>query len=125
MKNRTISTIVPGLLLAAFLPLHADPQKEIVIKHVDQAPSEASGEKEPVTYLGVETMPVTPALSAQLGLPEDTGLVVTRVMAASPAKTVLQPNDILTKFENQILIDMHQLRVLVRGKKEGDEVLLT
>jgi hypothetical protein len=125
MKNRIISVILPGLLLAAFLPLHADQPKEIIVKHVDQGPPEDAGEKESVTYLGVETMPVSRTLSAQLGLPEDTGLVVMRVMNGSPATAALQKNDILTKFDNQILIDMHQLRVLVRGKKEGDEVSLT
>jgi serine protease Do len=125
MKNRIISTILPGLLLATLLPLHADQQKEIVIKHKEPGSPEAAGEKEPVTYLGVETTPVSRTLAAQLGMPEDTGLVVTRVMNGSPATTVLQQHDILTKFDNQILIDMHQLRVLVRGKKEGDEVLLS
>ncbi len=125
MKNRIISSIVPGLLLATLVPLRADQPKEIIIKHVDQGPAEDAGEKESITYLGVETMPVSRTLSAQLGLPEDTGLVVMRVMKDSPATAALQKNDILTKFENQILIDMHQLRVLVRGKKEGDEVSLT
>src|SRR5438445_6856304 len=39
-----------------------------------------SGEKEIVAFLGVDTAPVSPTLSAQLGLPEGSGLVVNHLM---------------------------------------------
>jgi len=81
--------------------------------------------KEKVAYLGVETMPVGRTVSTQLGLPRDTGLVVRRVADNSPASSLLKEHDILTKFEDQILVDMHQLSVLVRSRKAGDEVKLT
>lgn len=85
----------------------------------------AKREMENVTYLGVTTASVSPALSAQLGLPKEVGLVVTRVAPDSPAAAVLKEHDILTKLDDQILIDTHQLSVLVRARQEGDDVTLT
>ena len=84
-----------------------------------------AGVKEKVTYLGVETAPMNRTLGAQLGLPRDTGLIVTSVMEKSPAAEALQDDDVLTRIDDQILIDTHQLSVLVRARKEGDEVKLT
>lgn len=82
-------------------------------------------EMETVTFLGVQTSPVGPTLGAQLGLAKDHGLVVAEVVPESPAAAVLQPHDILLKFNDQLLIDIRQLSVLVRGAKAGDEVILT
>jgi len=82
-------------------------------------------EMETVTFLGVQTSPVGPTLGAQLGLAKDHGLVVVEVVPESPAAAVLQPHDILLKFNDQILIDIRQLSVLVRSAKAGDEVALT
>ena len=80
--------------------------------------------KEPVTFLGVETVPASPTLVAQLGLAEGTGLVVTNVVADSPAARILKEHDILVKLDDQLLIDVRQLAVLVRNHKEGDEIIL-
>lgn len=85
----------------------------------------AEGEKESVTYLGVWASTVPAALSAQLGLPRDTGLVVGQVAPKSPVADVLKEHDILLRFDDQILIDPRQLSVLVRNHQEGDEVTLT
>ena len=82
-------------------------------------------EKEQVTFLGVETAPVSRTLAAQLGLGRDTGLVVTRISEDSPAAAVLKEDDIITKLDDQILVNQQQLGVLVRARKEGDEVKLT
>ena len=84
-----------------------------------------AGVKEKVTYLGVETAPMQRTLGAQLGLPKDTGLIVTNVMEKSPAAEALKDDDVLTRIDDQILIDTHQLSVLVRAKNEGEEVRLT
>ena len=81
--------------------------------------------KEPVTFLGVETMPASPTLVAQLGLAEGTGLVVTNVVPDSPATSVLKEHDVLVKLDDQLLIEVRQLAVLVRNHKEGDEITLT
>jgi hypothetical protein len=85
----------------------------------------SSGEKENVTFLGVETGPVPAVVVAQLGLAEGQGLVVNHVVPDSPAASALKQHDILLKFDDQILIEQRQLSVLVRGRKEGEEVTLT
>ncbi len=97
------------------------PNRHVIITKADQKPVE----KEKVTYLGVQTAPVGRALAAQLGLPRDTGLVITDVSKDSPAEAVLKEHDILTKLDDQILIDQRQLGVLIRARKEDDEVTLT
>ncbi len=84
-----------------------------------------AGEKETVTFLGVVTSPVSATLSAQLGLPNGSGLVVGHVDENSPAATALKEHDILLKLDDQQLVDQHQLSVLIRQHKEGDEVTLT
>lgn len=109
-------------------------QKEITIRRVEKdgphdhpamAPGDDKMEKEKVTFLGVETAPVNRTLAAQLGLSRDTGLVVVRVSEKSPAAEVLKEDDVLTKLDDQILVNQPQLGVLVRSRKEGDEVRLT
>jgi hypothetical protein len=88
-------------------------------------PHVAPMEMEPVTFLGVETSPVSATLVAQLSLAEGSGLVVNQVMPKSPAAGVLKPHDILLKLDDQILIEQRQLAVLIRNHKDGDEVTLT
>lgn len=83
------------------------------------------GEKEVVAFLGVETNSVSPTLSAQLALARGTGLVVNHVVAKSPADGVLKEHDILLQLDDQILIETRQLAVLIRSRKEGDEVTVT
>lgn len=102
-----------------------DPKMEMKGRAVWISREGEPGEKETVTYLGVETAPVPRALGAQLGLGKDLGLVVTAVAEKSPASTVLQEHDVLKKLDDQILVDTRQLSILVRAKKAGDEVRLT
>ena len=83
------------------------------------------GEKEIVTFLGVETAPLSPTLVAQLGLTDGYGLVVGQVVPDSPAAGALKQHDILLKLDDQLLIEQRQLAVLIRNHKEGDEVTLT
>jgi serine protease Do len=85
----------------------------------------APAEMESVTFLGIETGPVSATLAAQLALSEGSGLVVSQVGKDTPASGVLQRHDILLKLDDQILIEQRQLSVLVRSHKEGDEVTLT
>lgn len=86
--------------------------------------AEASEDTGPVTFLGVETSPVSPTLTEQLGLPKGMGLVVQRVLAETAAEKVLKRYDILTRFEDQLLISAEQLGVLVRSKAAGTAVKL-
>lgn len=80
---------------------------------------------EKVTTLGVETAPVNRTLGTQLGLAKDVGLVVTAIMPGTPAADALQEDDILMKLDDQLLINAAQFGVLVRSKKDGDEIRLT
>ncbi len=86
---------------------------------------EGPPEMETVTFLGVQTEPLGSTLSTQLGVAKGTGLVVVSVVPESAAMGVLQEHDILLKFNDQVLVNMEQLSVLVRGNKKGDKVKLT
>lgn len=127
---------IPGLLLTlACFAAPAAAAKDVIIRTVDrQQPrivlaNDKEG-KEPremvtVTFLGVETSPVPRTVAKHLGLARDMGLIVQNVAKDSPAAAVLQEDDILTKMDDQLLIDSRQFTVLIRSKKEGDEVKLT
>lgn len=95
------------------------PGHRMIIKHF------GPHEMETVAFLGVETRPASPALAAQLGLPKGSGLVVEDIVPDSPAVPVLKQYDVLLKLDDQLLVDLHQFIVLVRGHKAGDEVTLT
>lgn len=84
-----------------------------------------STELEPTTFLGIETSPVSPTLTAQLGLQDGAGLVVNHVIPDSPASSALKQHDIILKLDDQLLVEQRQLSVLIRNHKEGDEVTLT
>src|SRR5438034_404331 len=80
----------------------------------------------PVTFLGVVAREASPEVSRQLDVPEGTGMVVELVVPDSAAaKAGIQKYDILTKLDDQILVNSPQLVTLVRGKKEGDKVEIT
>jgi membrane-associated protease RseP (regulator of RpoE activity) len=80
----------------------------------------------PVTYLGVAAGEVRDDLAAHLPIEKGTGLVALTVAKDSPAAAAgLQENDVLVKFDDQILIHPQQLQVLVRNRAEGDKVKLT
>lgn len=148
--NTPLRCLIPMLGLAAVLPVLAadagskpteakketQPRKEIRVITTTEAEHGPGahrivrrlgekGEMESVTFLGVETGSVSPTLAAQLGLTEGAGLVVNHIVADSPAVGALKVHDILLKLDDQILIEQRQLSVLVRGRKEGDEVTLT
>lgn len=79
-----------------------------------------------VSYIGVLTVPVSPSLTAQLKLQPGVGVLVMQVVPDSPAAAAgFQENDVLTKLDDQILINENQLTVLVRNRKADDMVNLT
>jgi len=84
-----------------------------------------AGEKEIVTFLGVETAPVSETLGSQLSLAKDSGLVVVHVVPDSPAASALKEHDVLLKMDDQLLVEPRQFSVLIRNHKEGDEVTFT
>ena len=80
----------------------------------------------PVTWLGVETSEVPSVVAEHLGLAKGFGLVVDYVVPDGPAAQAgLQQNDILKKFNDQILMERDQLSKLIRSYPEGTSVTLT
>lgn len=83
--------------------------------------------KKKVTYLGVMLAEAAGA-GAELGgsdLPAGAGLAITGVTDDSPAaKAGLQSGDVLTRLNDQILVNPPQFTTLIRGKKEGETIKL-
>lgn len=141
--NLTTYSLLGAGLLAALTPLRAAddqtkssddkkslrvlaaPDRERRVFGIRESERREKVELEKVAFLGVETGPVSPTLGAQLGLARGTGLVVNQVLAKSPADGVLREHDILLQLDDQLLIETLQLSVLIRLRKEGDEVTLT
>ena len=89
-----------------------------------QKPDAMKREKGP--WLGIAMEPVQEDVRAQLSLAPGEGVVVSHVAPESPAaKAGLQPNDILLRFEDQILVEPSQLKKLIAMKKPGESVKLT
>jgi hypothetical protein len=81
---------------------------------------------EKAAYLGVSASPVSEQLASQLALAKGVGLVVDVIDEDGPAKKAgLEKFDVLTKLDDQLVINPPQLQVLVRMHKAGDEVKLT
>ena len=72
--------------------------------------------------LGVITAPADETLKSHLNLKH--GLVVKDVAKGSPAEKTLRRSDILTKFDDQLLVNTAQLSALVGARKQGDEVVI-
>ncbi len=80
----------------------------------------------PTSYIGVVTTPPPAVISAQFGLAPGFGLVVAEVLPDSPAATAgLQKHDVLTKFNDQQLVDGGQFSTLVRAQAKDSEATLT
>jgi hypothetical protein len=87
--------------------------------------SDVAREPEVIPFLGVETESASSTLTDQLGLPENTGLVVEQIVPGTVAAAELKRHDILLKFDDQLLIEPRQLAILVRSHKVGDSVTIT
>jgi hypothetical protein len=99
----------------------AERQRAIEIYH-----AQFGGQLTKASYLGVSTSSVPAALRQHLGLQEGVGLVVDFVEPDSPAQSAgFKQYDILTKLNDQILVNAQQLAVLVRSHKANDEIKLT
>jgi len=69
--------------------------------------------------------PVPDVVRAQLPLAPGEGVVISHVAPASPAaKAGLEANDILLRFDDQIIVEPSQLRKLIAMKKPGESVEL-
>lgn len=75
-------------------------------------------------FLGVATAPVEPAMGSQLGLEPGIGLVVAHVSEDGPASQAIETYDVLTRLNDQWLVNQDQLAVLVRMHGTGSRVNL-
>lgn len=75
-------------------------------------------------FLGVSTRSTDSATRAQLGLDlaPGMGLTVSKVVPESPAAGIAEVEDVMTRFDSQLLVNPQQLGVLVRAKKPGESV---
>lgn len=97
---------------------------EIPGGHAFTAP--ATMPKEKAAFLGLTTSPATATLREQLKLQRGIGLTVDFVDEDSPANAAgVKQHDVLTKLDDQWLVNFQQLAVLVRMHKPGDTVKLT
>jgi len=76
-------------------------------------------------YLGLFADQLPQALAAQLGdqLPRGRGLLVTQVVAGSPAeKAGIQPHDVLVTYDGKPVVKTDELRRLIRADQPGRQV---
>ena len=69
---------------------------------------------------------IPPLTRAQLDIPKGVGVAVSYVAEDSPAeKAGLKANDIITKLDDQLIINAQQLQTLIESRKVGDETTIT
>jgi hypothetical protein len=116
---------------SAVKPLVEGPQKAEQAKRLKDLITtyrvhELKAKREKAAFLGVSGSPVPAVLREQLKLQHGIGVVVDHIEKDSPAGAAgLKPYDVLIKLNEQLLVDLHQLAVLVRLFKAGDEIKLT
>lgn len=95
----------------------------ITVKTENAVPKKPGERK---TWLGISSDELPDDVRGQIDVANGTGLIVRNVVNDSPAaKAGLQKNDVLVKFDDQILTNPKQLGTLIGTKKEGDTVRLT
>jgi len=83
------------------------------------------GRDKPGTFLGVEAKPVDSSLAAQLGLKEDTGVLVGHVVDDSPAeKAGLKEHDVILKLDKESVQGPSDFVKRIQAHKKGDKVKL-
>ncbi|MFM8890426.1 MAG: S1C family serine protease [Planctomycetia bacterium] len=116
----------PGMAWALDPPAEEKPQRP----RVEQIQPPAGGEDDqavrPPAYLGVTTGAVPDEVRAHLELPEDAGLVVTKVVEGSPAaKAGLEPHDILLEFDGQEVGSPLEFAEMVERAEVGRRITLS
>lgn len=108
--------VMPGLRLQVGGPGQANAAAQ-------GAAAPENGPKEP--YLGVVLGPVSPAVRAQLDLPEGVGLSIDGVAEGGPAaKAGVRQFDVIHKFNDQVVCSIEQLTTLVKVAGAGTKVPL-
>ena len=124
-RRNIILTLVLTLWPQPFAARGAPPEGKAPAGRTSAEPARKV-EMRVVPFFGTATTRTAPGQRTQAGLPEGVGLTVQYVLPDSPAQAGgLQRGDVLHKFNDQILINDPQFRVLVRNSKPGDKARLT
>ena len=76
-------------------------------------------------FIGIQYVPLNPALAARLGVQVQDGAVIGQVVPGSPAATAgLQPEDIITSIDGQQLQGESALAEAINAHKPGDSITL-
>lgn len=104
----------------------APPKKEEAPRR-EVKPKEEAADKGPTqTWLGVATAPLPQSLRDYLEVEPGFGVQVFQIIEDSPASNGgLKANDVLTLFNDQMLISPEHLSLLVKRLKKDDEVKVT
>lgn len=104
-------------------------QTELFQKYIDSPPSLTEAQRaEDYAWLGVFTQPLTDDFAEYWGLPKEGGLIVSTVVAPSPAVDAgLQPGDVIIDFDgtpirSKLDSDVLGFTKLVREAEPGREV---
>jgi len=77
-------------------------------------------------YVGIQPATLTAQIAQQLGVSQNTGVVVLQVVPGSPAATAaLQPGDVITAFNGQSTSTAEEFIAKLRPVKPGDQITLT
>jgi serine protease Do len=77
-------------------------------------------------FLGIQYVPINPAIARQLGVQVKDGVVVGQVQPGSPAAAGgVQPRDVITQIDGQALQGDSSLAESVNAHKPGDTITLT
>jgi membrane-associated protease RseP (regulator of RpoE activity) len=138
-KTQALRGLAAGLLLlpgSALMARPADgsdadkpgaPQTKTVREQVviinDQGKSttlDAAAQKVACGYLGVGLLDLTPELRAFFGVPEDTGVLVSKVAPGSPAeKAGIKVGDVLTGVDGKAAASSLDVRQKIRAAEDG------
>jgi len=108
--------LLAGLLAPATLPAQT------------AASAAATAPAEPQPYAGVNLGYLSEKIRAEHGqaaIPAGIGVLVGFIDPSGPAAGKIEEGDILTRFDDQILVNASQFQSLVRLRKAGDTVKLT
>ena len=76
-------------------------------------------------FIGIQYVPLNPALAVRLGVQVQDGAVIGQVVPRSPAATAgLQPEDIITSIDGQKLQGESALAEAINAHKPGDSITL-
>lgn len=77
------------------------------------------------TTLGVAFVPLTAELRQHFGAPNDAGVMVSKVIADSPAQAAgIEVGDIITKVDGKVVTEGMALGHLIRSRKAGETVAI-